>query len=118
DRRLPTPDISRGLGSRQTVTSAPVTRAASHRRPSSSAKWFLRAKRRRAAAASAEPPPRPAATGSRFDRTKRPYLRPPTRSASALAALRTRLSASTPDEPAVGPLTVSISRGPAASGSA
>ena len=49
------------------------------------------------------------ATGSRFDSAKRPTLRPSTRSASARAALRTRLSPIDPDAAAVGPSTASAS---------
>ena len=103
------PRIMRGRGSRHTGTSAPVTRAASISLGSSSAMRLARASSRNAAAASDEPPPTPAATGSRFVRTKRPSLRPSTRSASARAAFSTRLSSIDPDAAAVGPLTVSAS---------
>ncbi len=112
ERISPMPRITRGRGSRQTGTSAPVARAACMRRGSSSGRRFVRASSRSAAAASLDPPPSPAATGSRFESTKRPSLRPATRSASAWAAFRTRLSAIAPDAAAVGPPTASSSLGP------
>ena len=108
ERISPIPRIRRGRGSRHTGTSAPVARAARMRRGSSSAMRFARASSRNAAAASAEPPPSPAATGKRFDRTKRPSLSPSTCWASARAALSTRLSAMSPAACAVGPRTVSV----------
>jgi len=60
--------IKRGLGSRQTDTSAPVARAAACRCGLSSASLLACAIRRSAAAASDEPPPSPAATGKFFSR--------------------------------------------------
>ena len=107
ERISPMPRISRGRGSRQTGTSAPVARAAAITRGSSSAMRFARARSRMAAAASAEPPPSPAATGRRFDKTKRPSFSPSMRSDNSRAALSTRLSAISPDAAAVGPRTTS-----------
>src|SRR5262245_41158604 len=112
ERISPVPRMNRGRGSRHTGTSAPVARAACARRASSGARRFARASSRKAAAASAEPPPSPAATGKRFESAKRPSLRASTRSASARAALSTRLSATSPAAAAVGPATLSAKASP------
>src|SRR5262245_5625015 len=112
ERISPVPRMTRGRGSRHTGTSAPVARAACARRASSGARRFARASSRKAAAASAEPPPSPAATGKRFESAKRPSLRASTRSASARAALSTRLSATSPAAAAVGPATLSAKASP------
>jgi hypothetical protein len=82
----PIPLMVRARGERQARTSAPVARAESCTRGSStdSPAWF--ASNRKAAAASAEPPPRPAAAGSRLMSRKRPSLNPgicPTRDRAA-----------------------------------
>ena len=111
----PMPRIMRAFSSRHTGTSAPVTRAASRTRASSRERSFSRASSRNAAAASDEPPPRPAATGNSFSRLKRPSRNSSTRSASARAALSTRLSPPAPAASAVGPLTSSASVPPGAS---
>ncbi len=112
ERISPMPRIRRGRGSRQTGTSAPVAHAACMRRGSSLAIPFARAMSRSAAAASLDPPPKPAATGRRFERAKRPSLRPSICAARACAALSTRLSRTPPDAGPVGPLTLNERAGP------
>ena len=112
ERISPMPRIRRGRGSRQTGTSAPVARAACVRRGSSPAILLARAMSRSAAAASLDPPPKPAATGRRFERAKRPSLRPSICAARACAALSTRLSRTPPDAGPVGPLTLNERVGP------
>ena len=79
DSISPMPRISRGRGSRQTGTSAPIRArrldAAADRRARGG--WRAPAAAS-AAAASDEPPPRPAATGRRLSSVKRPSFRPGT----------------------------------------
>ncbi len=87
----------------------PPRRAAGRRR----ARPFARANSRSAAAASAEPPPRPAATGSLLSRSKVPSADGrQCATASARAALSTRLSAVAPACAALGPRTSSASSPP------
>ena len=99
----PMPRMMRGRGSRQTGTSAPVFCAALITRASPGARSLARARQRNAAAASDDPPPIPAATGNVFHKSKCPAARSGTSACSALAARRTRLSASSPASVAVGP---------------
>ena len=112
DKMSPMPRMMRGRGSRQTGMSAPVTRAASRSRGSSSERPLAAAMNRSAAAASADPPPSPAPAGSCLSSAKRPSLSPSIRSAAARTARNTRLSASGPESDAVGPVTVRPSGAP------